>query len=351
MSADLKLSVIIPTLNEADSLPRLLEELTAQKDVRLDIVVADGGSTDGTLDLAAGWPIRCVQAPKGRAIQLNRGSAAARHEQLLFLHADSYIDDDHLLSRALRHWFAETAADAGSANLAGHFPLRFSRSNDEHASAYRFMEHKSASNRPQTINGDQGLLISRAFLTRLGGFNESLRVMEDQDMAQRIFDKGRWILLPGHLRTSARRFETEGFRRRYFLMALMMAFYWSGTHEFFSRARDVYPQQNAARQLRLWPFCKVVWQVFFKHLGPRHSLRQLFKLGRYVRQNSWQLFFWLDTRRSPYGSRRWTRFHDRVVHPFINHAAADVVVTVLVAFFFFLLVSPVVFVADLRREM
>ena len=71
-------------------------------------------------------------------------------------------------------------------------------------------------------NGDQGFLMCRSYFKELGGFNTDLPFLEDQDLAERIRSDGRWVTLPGVLQTSARRFETEGFHRRYILMAIMM---------------------------------------------------------------------------------------------------------------------------------
>lgn len=351
MQNPLALTVIIPVLNEAEALPGLLDQLRSQADVVLDIIVADGGSTDGSVDIAARRAVRLVQTQRGRARQLNQGAALAQQEQLLFLHADSTLKDTHLLANALRNWWACRKL-SGNSEIAGHFRICFDKGGDKHARAFNYLEEKSASNRPQTINGDQGLLIDKQFFQRLGGYDERLQVMEDQKIAQQIFEAGEWMLLPGTLFTSARRFEIEGFHRRYLLMGLMMAFYWSGTPEFFARASDVYPSQRDAKKLRLWPFFRAIWLVLLKDLGPRRSSVQIYRIARYIRQNAWQFFFFLDVNRRPISAKRnthsFTRFHDRFIHPLINNRLADMLVIPFAAVWFLLILGPVFYLLDRR---
>lgn len=351
MQDSLALSIIIPVLNEADILPRLLTQLRAQTDVILDIIVADGGSNDGSIDIALKRDARVLQVERGRAKQLNRGAAIAQYDQLLFLHADSSIEDSGFLAKALRDWFS-CKHDGKGGEIAGHFKLRFTDRDGEHEAAFRFLEEKSASNRPQTINGDQGLLIGRAFFECLGGYDETLTVMEDQEIAERIASIGKWHLLPGTLLTSARRFDTEGFHRRYILMGIMMACYWTEMPEFFSRARQVYPSQQEAKKLRLWPFFKALWLVLLKDLSFKRSLLQVFRAGRYVRQNAWQLFFFIDVKRqeSPTRERRYpfTRFYDRYLHALMDNRVADLLVTPFVFAWYLLILGPVFYFLDRR---
>ncbi|MBF0589364.1 MAG: glycosyltransferase, partial [Magnetococcales bacterium] len=203
------LTVIIPALNEPHTLEALLGDLGAQTGLRLDILVADGGSDTTTINILKKHDIRRIKSPPGRGRQMNRAAQKARGTMLLFLHADSRITRPDLLAEAMAQ-YRKVEAQRGFDRLAGHFPLRFATRQQPPHPAYRFYERKTTLNRPQVINGDQGMLISRRFFYELGMFDASLPFMEDQKMAAHIFERGEWITLPGHLHTSARRFEEEG---------------------------------------------------------------------------------------------------------------------------------------------
>ena len=121
-----ELSVVIPALNEGSSLERLVVALFEQQQVRLEVIVADGGSRDGCIERlaqsAARYPGRltCVASPAGRGRQMNAGRARARASRLLFLHADTQLTDPALLRRATAAFDARRDA-LGHGRLAGHF--------------------------------------------------------------------------------------------------------------------------------------------------------------------------------------------------------------------------------------
>lgn len=327
------LSIVIPTLNEAGTLPMLLGQLRRQQGVNCEIVVADGGSTDATLTLAQAAGARIVTAPRGRAAQMNAGAAVARGEHLLFLHADSGLPEPAHLREALATLREASAADG---RCAGHFALRFTRRFADHGLFYRYLEEKTALNRPGTINGDQGLLLRADFFRELGGFDERLPFLEDARIADRIFERGRWLLLPGRLHTSARRFEAEGAYRRYTLMSLIMGLHAAGANEFFERAPSVYAAQSETGRLRLGPYLALARAVL-REGGWRRGGAILLRAGRYTRQNSWQMFFWLDVLlRRALGSGRhpFLRFHDRVFRPLTNNVLADGLAALLIAAWF-----------------
>ena len=95
------LSVIIPALNEADTLPALLADLGRQEDIALEIVIGDGGSTDATEAVTGSFGGRFVRCPRGRGAQMNAAAGQATGIYFLFLHADSRLDDSRLLVNAL----------------------------------------------------------------------------------------------------------------------------------------------------------------------------------------------------------------------------------------------------------
>jgi rSAM/selenodomain-associated transferase 2 len=336
------LSIVIPTLNEAESLPALLADLQAQCGVAYEILAGDGGSQDATRTLVAAAGGIVVDAPRGRGLQLNRAAAAAQGEYLLFLHADSRIHDPNLLARALAS-LKQVIARRGHTRVAGHFRLRFVRRNDRHKIAYRFIEGKTALNRANTINGDQGMLLMKSFFWELGQFDTSLPFLEDQRLAAKIRLEGEWITLPGRLNTSARRFETEGFYRRYLLMGIIMAFYSAGAVAFFRRARDVYRPQYRTDRLWLAPFFKIGWQTMRQDFGFAQSIRVWYRIGRYVRQNFWHFFYFLDnlTRvQAEAGDEddlAFLAFHDRYVARLMDFKVCDAL-TAFACFIWFMLV-------------
>lgn len=333
------LSVIIPTLNEAEHLPALLADLRRQQGVNLEILIADGGSTDATRAVAEASGGAFIAARRGRGAQMNAAVQAAAGDTLLFLHADSRLDDPGLLCLALA---ALAAASAEGEQVAGHFPLRFLRTTRHNALAYRYLEAKSALNRLNTANGDQGLLLSREFFCQLGGFAESLPFLEDQGLAAKIRAQGRWITLPGTLQTSARRFEREGFHRRYILMSMMMGFYSIGEKDFLVRAPGIYRLQGEAGELCLSPFFRLI-HTLLAEWGIGGSLRIFYRLGGYLRQHSWQPFFFLDVCLQPWlgaGRYPFLALHDRVVAPVTDFKLFDAAAGLLGFFWYIGILAP-----------
>lgn len=189
------LSVVIPALDCAPALARLVAALDAAG-VGDEVVVVDGGSTDGSAAIAG---VRVIHAPRGRGPQLAAGAAAARGERLLFLHADSLPGAG----------FADAVARFTRADAAGVFRLMF----DDEAPAARRLERIVAW-RTRVLAlpyGDQGLLIGRALYDFVGGFRP-LPLMEDVDLVRRL-GRRRVVALDGAIVTSAARY-TNGYRRR-----------------------------------------------------------------------------------------------------------------------------------------
>lgn len=312
------LSVIVPTLNEEAALPALLADLGRQRGISLEVLIGDGGSTDGTEAAARTHGAVFVPGLRGRGAQMNAAAAQANGAYLLFFHADSRLEDPDLLARGLA---CLRQAEQEQPWVAGHFRLRFSRSDARHGLAYRYLEAKTGLNRPGTTNGDQGFLLSRAFFRHLGGFDDSLPFLEDQRLADRIRALGRWITLPGVLVTSARRFESEGFHGRYLLMGIIMGMYGIGEWRFFARAPGVYRVQADTGRLLLAPIFGLLWAMVRRDWGLVGTVRTFYRLGRVLRQNSWQPFLFLDVWLAPVlGSGRYPllRLHDRLVAPCLD---------------------------------
>lgn len=325
------LSVIIPILNEVDQLPELFESLADQVDITFEVILIDGGSADGSLELAeelagrASFPCRIGSSQRGRGRQLNEGVKLSTGKSLLFLHADSRFVDDMALVKALK--YLDKAIDkVGHSRLAGHYSIRFQRDNFKPALDFYFLECKARLDRPGCIHGDQGYLLRRSFFDKIGPFDESLGFLEDIRLAQAIRQAGCWLLLPVILQTSNRRFVQEGFRQRQVLNALIMNLDAVGWIDLLKSLPGIYRQQSRAQELQLLPF--------FHELNSRLSQqsraeRQCFwrRTGCYLIINAWQLAFWWDVRRDflrglepGVGRNSLLNFFDRYLFRMIDHS-------------------------------
>jgi rSAM/selenodomain-associated transferase 2 len=197
------LSVVIPTLDAERTLAATLAALVpaAIEGLVREVVIADGGSRDQTLAIADAAGCTIVDAPKGRGTQLAAGARAAKCDWLLFLHADTVLDEDW--AKAARRFIA---AEAGGGKKAAAF--RFAL--DADGAAARLLERFVAlrGHLFAMPYGDQGLLISRGLYDALGGF-APLEIMEDVDMVRRI-GRRRLRMLPARAVTGAQRYRRHG---------------------------------------------------------------------------------------------------------------------------------------------
>jgi rSAM/selenodomain-associated transferase 2 len=193
----MKISVIIPTLNEEACLENLLSSLAAYDFG--EIIVADGGSTDRTRHIARAYTPKVIDSPVGRGIQLNRGAEEAGGDVLLFLHADSRIKNDIIpeIRRAL------TIPGV----VGGAFRLKI----DSTKPGLRLIS-AAANLRARLLGlafGDQGIFVKREVFDKLGGFS-NIPLMEDVDFINRLRRAGKFVILNEDLPTSPRRWQQEG---------------------------------------------------------------------------------------------------------------------------------------------
>ena len=193
------ISIVIPTLNEEGNLDRLLLWLRGQPG--LEIIVADGGSSDRTMACALRHGAQVVTALVGRGGQLNCGAALATRETLLFLHADTLLPDD----------FAARiqAVLALPQTVAGAFRLRI----DAQGSGYRCIEW-GANLRSRLLGmpyGDQAIFVRTLVLRQAGGVPRQ-PILEDIALIRRLKRFGRIRIAPAAVTTSARRWPRAGGR-------------------------------------------------------------------------------------------------------------------------------------------
>jgi rSAM/selenodomain-associated transferase 2 len=325
-----KLSIIIPVLNEAANLPNLIQQLQQQVDCQLEIIIADGGSQDQTHTVVKNLGVVFVTSKPGRGVQMNSGARVAKAPILLFLHADSTLTNSSLLSNAITS-LSRVRQTLGHDRIGGHFRLKFIEQPANRQWVFKFYEAKTALNRPQCTNGDQGFLLSREFFWQLGGFSQELPFLEDQILASKIYDTGVWITLPGFLTTSARRFRQEGLGRRMILNAIIMAFHYIGHKQFFARAPEVYSQQDSAKPLQITPFFNLI-KTLDAEAGWRISLQRWRQIGGFVRGAAWQIFFIIDIITAQlfnWQKKPFLTFYDGIFKPLTNFLLFDLLTAIL----------------------
>jgi rSAM/selenodomain-associated transferase 2 len=194
-----ELAVVIPALDEEDTIDACLDSVGDHRCV--EIVVADGGSTDGTRDLVRRRGVAIVEGAVGRGSQLNLGAVATSADRLLFLHADCRLPDG---------WLAAVieALDDPRTALAC-FRLRTVPTGGREVAGVNRMWMALLDIRSRGLRlpyGDQGLAVRREVYEGIGGFRE-IPLMEDVAFSRACRRAGRIRRLPLEIRTSARRYE------------------------------------------------------------------------------------------------------------------------------------------------
>lgn len=213
----MKLSIIVPMLNEVVALPGLLEQLLPLRRCGIEVLLADGGSDDGSVALAecAGFPV--LRSARGRAQQMNAGAAAATGDVLLFLHADTHLPDGApgLIERAL----------ADGRHAWGRFDVAFElRTWTMDATAFGMNLRSRLSG---IATGDQALFMTRAVFEAVGGFPDQ-PLMEDVEITSRLRRRSRPACIRRPVLTSARRWQSRGPWRTILLMWRLRLAYWFG---------------------------------------------------------------------------------------------------------------------------
>ena len=211
------LSVVVPALDEAVNLKRLLPDL-ARTCPGAEVIVVDGGSRDGTAAVASGRPgVRFLASARGRARQMNAGAREASGDVLLFLHADTRLPEGAASAIA--------EALAAPAVVGGRFDVRFDSPRRILRVVAWFMNARSRAT--SICTGDQAIFVRRADFEAVGGYPD-VPLMEDIELSRRLKARGRLAALRARVTTSARKWEREGPLRTIGLMWALRLLHFCG---------------------------------------------------------------------------------------------------------------------------
>ena len=210
------LSIIVPVLDEAAGIGATLRALAPLRARGHELIVADGGSSDGTPERCAGLADAVIAAPRGRARQMNAGAAQARSDLLLFLHADTQLPPgaDAAITRAV-----QAGADWGR------FDVHIDGRSAMLPVVATLMNARSRLSGIAT--GDQAIFVRRALFESIGGFPDQ-PLMEDIELSRRLRTHSRPACLRERVVTSGRRWDSRGAWRTIVLMWSLRLRYWLG---------------------------------------------------------------------------------------------------------------------------
>ncbi|MDZ8082938.1 MAG: TIGR04283 family arsenosugar biosynthesis glycosyltransferase [Nostoc sp. DcaGUA01] len=227
-----KISIIIPTLNEAANIKEAIA--TTQARINIEFIVVDGGSSDDSVEIAQSLGVKVISSSAGRAVQMNAGVVAASGEILLFLHADTRLPAgfDEMICTALQQ----------PGIVAGAFNLRI----DASLLSLRWVELgvNWRSHFCQMPYGDQAIFLTKALFQQIGGFAE-LPIMEDFELIRRLKAMGRIAIISTPVVTSARRWLQKGVFKTTLLNQIVIIAYLLGVSP--ERIRCWYRQEKFKR--------------------------------------------------------------------------------------------------------
>jgi rSAM/selenodomain-associated transferase 2 len=224
----LRISIIVPTLNEAQGIRAALATLAPLRARGHEVIVVDGGSSDGTPALAWGAADHVASAPRGRASQMNAGAALSRGEVLIFLHADTRLPEN--ADARILHELA------GSARAWGRFDARIDGESRLLPVIAFFMNLRSRATGIAT--GDQAMFVRREAFERAGRF-PPLELMEDIALSGSLKRISRPLCLADKAVTSGRRWERRGVLRTVLLMwRLRLKFFFGAAPASLARLYD-----------------------------------------------------------------------------------------------------------------
>ncbi|HSB04701.1 MAG TPA: TIGR04283 family arsenosugar biosynthesis glycosyltransferase [Thermodesulfobacteriota bacterium] len=215
----MRISIIIPIVNEADLITQTLTTLQPLRAKGHEVIVVDGGSEDSSLTKSQPLADRVIRSPQGRSRQMNAGAQIARGEILLFLHADTFLPQgaDQLIISKMKE----------KRRIWGHFDVHLSGRH----SLLRLIEYLMnwRSRLSGIATGDQGIFVRRQAFQSIGGFPE-IDLMEDIALSRALKKCGHPLCLWQKVLTSSRRWENNGILRTVFLMWYLRLAYFMGAN-------------------------------------------------------------------------------------------------------------------------
>lgn len=229
----MKLSIIIPVLNEEKALPVCLVDLKSKTDLlpEHELIIADGGSDDGTRAIAEMSGVKFLEAPRGRGPQMNAGAAVAKGEWLLFLHADS-----RLTTAAARRLNQICHPERSEGSLVGGC---FSQKIDHPNPVYAFIAFTGnlRARLSRIFYGDQGIFVRRAVFESIGGFPPT-PILEDIAFTEKLRSAGPVAIQREKIISSPRRWEKTGILRTTLLTRRVVRGYRRGIPP--ARLKEIY---------------------------------------------------------------------------------------------------------------
>jgi rSAM/selenodomain-associated transferase 2 len=210
-----KISVIIPVYDEREMIASAIENIRSEGE-DVEVIVVDGGSSDGSREIAAGLA-RIEVSKKGRAVQMNKGARIASGDILLFLHADTYLPDRSF--ECIKESFIDPDVIGG----------RFKMSLTGKSVGYRTIS-MMINLRDRLFGGftgDQAIFIDRKRFFEIGGYKD-IPLFEDLDMARKMRKYGKVVRIPDHAIASNRRWVKKGIMRTIIKMWLLRLLYLAG---------------------------------------------------------------------------------------------------------------------------
>ena len=211
------ISVIIPVLNEEQTIGSCISRIKEEKSAS-EIIVADGGSSDRTKEIVTGFSdVRFVSSEKGRGLQMNSGAARAKGDLLLFLHADTRLEPGW--SAVLRSAFDSDELTGGA------FSFRI----DNPSARYRIVEALVALRclLLKAPYGDQSIFVRRTIFEKTGGY-PAIPLMEDIELVRKLKKAGKIVILSHKAYTDSRRWEKKGILRTYISNQFLRILYMYG---------------------------------------------------------------------------------------------------------------------------
>ncbi len=192
------ISIIIPALNEAQNLRKLIPTLRQNTQVPIEIIVVDGGSTDDSMAICNSMQVMTLTGKKGRGKQMNAGAKVAKGDVLYFVHADALPPKG----------YGEAIRDSIQAGFQiGCFRMKF----DSPSLRLKINAYFTRFDRSWTRGGDQTLYVVTTLFHEFKGYDESCVIMEEYDFMDRVRLKHSFRIIPKNILISARKYEQNGY--------------------------------------------------------------------------------------------------------------------------------------------